>query len=764
MALKRITEVTIISSSEATETPYTFIEHDGSFYRIGSEDFQKVFLGGVFRDLEAIIAEDFSPSSTYDVGDLAIYDNKLYECTTEITVAGSWDSTKWTELDLATKITTDKSLALRDRPADAKTVGDAIASTALTIIDPNNDGHLEFVPLGEEWSDEFLEDSVVEATENWLEEHVSSGDIVVDNTLSISGAAADAKVTGDEIAGLKEDLTIDQDAFGLYHDNTKTAVIDNTTILSDVINGVFNLTRYIRQKTVYSASSSGISTSVSTGAVTVEYGIPVKANTTYAFFNIYGYLSFCMYEDGTYERISTAGTTDLTGSFTPTKNGVVYITLISSDGGLHPTPNKTHCFIKSGTAYIFDPQAEEFVLSAYIDRDYLAFNTIDTGCISFDAVQFLKSSNFVSDNCAYNKTNGCVLLQYFSSGNCSYYKKPIRIKANHTYYYKHLYGFFTHIVYDDGTIETLTTSTTTDLSGSFTPSKDGWIYITASNTVTHPQFSNNVLLPYYVEGVYSLDKVEVVIDVNGNGDFTSLTEGLAYAVELTGAHVYVATGTYDIISEYESLYGSSFFTNFDSTTSNVGIVLKNGVTVDFAPNTYVTCEYTGNNTYVQNRFSPFNCGENGFTVRNLNLTDKNVRYSVHDERGSATDQYINKFESCVFDHDKGTGAGYIQTIGGGLGKNGYVVFDGCIIKSKNSTDRIFSYHNSGTAGARSNLLIKNCIIEGGIRFSYYGTSTLISTMIVTNCQMKSEPLVTQETSSMTTVNVEIKSWNNDIVS
>lgn len=193
MALKRITEVTIISSSDVTETPHTFIEHDGAFYRIDSENFQRVFLGGVFRDLEAIIAEDFSTSSTYDVGDLAIYDNKLYECTTAIATAGSWDSTKWTELDLATKITTDKSLALRDRPADAKTVGDAIASTALQVVDPNNDGHLEFVPLADEWSDEFLEDSVVEATENWLEEHVSSGDIVVDDTLSISGAAGDKK-------------------------------------------------------------------------------------------------------------------------------------------------------------------------------------------------------------------------------------------------------------------------------------------------------------------------------------------------------------------------------------------------------------------------------------------------------------------------------------------------------------------------------------------------------------------------------------------
>lgn len=40
--------------------------------------------------------DTFSSSSTYAVGDLVVYDNKIYECTTAITTAGAWDSTKWT--------------------------------------------------------------------------------------------------------------------------------------------------------------------------------------------------------------------------------------------------------------------------------------------------------------------------------------------------------------------------------------------------------------------------------------------------------------------------------------------------------------------------------------------------------------------------------------------------------------------------------------------------------------------------------------------
>ena len=44
-----------------------------------------------------------------------------------------------------------------------------------------------------------IEEPVAESVGDWLDDHVSSGDVVVDDTLSISGAAADAKATGDKI-------------------------------------------------------------------------------------------------------------------------------------------------------------------------------------------------------------------------------------------------------------------------------------------------------------------------------------------------------------------------------------------------------------------------------------------------------------------------------------------------------------------------------------------------------------------------------------
>ena len=62
---------------------------------------------------------------------------------------------------------------------------------------------------------------VGDAVSEWLEDNVTptGSAVLVDNTLTISGAAADAKVTGDEISDLKSDIKHTNEGneiFGLY--------------------------------------------------------------------------------------------------------------------------------------------------------------------------------------------------------------------------------------------------------------------------------------------------------------------------------------------------------------------------------------------------------------------------------------------------------------------------------------------------------------------------------------------------------------------
>lgn len=255
-------------------------------------------------------------------------------------------------------------------------------------------------------------------------------------------------------------------------------------------------------------------------------------------------------------------------------------------------------------------------------------------------------------------------------------------------------------------------------------------------------------------------QTEIVIAQDGTGDFTSFTEGIKYATEIVNCHVTVMPGTYDIISEYEDLYGNDFFTNFSSSSSDIGLVLKNNVVIEFSPNAYVVCDYNGDNTYVQNLFSPLNSGIHGFTLINANVTSRKVRYTMHDERARSEDYYHNKYIGCHFNHDKENGTGYRNCIGGGLGKNGLVEIENCIFENPSDMGYIVSYHNSVVEDARSNVFIRNSLIKGDVRISYYGVSTLVSTMMITGCRMYHNASVTQETSDYSTVNVELLQWNN----
>ena len=51
-------------------------------------------------------ADAYDDTETYSVGDLVIYGNVLYKCTTAILVEESWDSTHWEQTTLAEAIAT----------------------------------------------------------------------------------------------------------------------------------------------------------------------------------------------------------------------------------------------------------------------------------------------------------------------------------------------------------------------------------------------------------------------------------------------------------------------------------------------------------------------------------------------------------------------------------------------------------------------------------------------------------------------------------
>ena len=118
-------------------------------------------------------------------------------------------------------------------------------------------------------------EAIGEATQDWLDEHLEpGGSVPIDDTLTIAGAAADAKKTGDEISELKEDLNeIEQTTENLF---------DSEHLL--------DATEWTKSNGVYTGTA--ISANIEYGDTATPYPITgIKANTRY-------YLQFDTKTDG----------------------------------------------------------------------------------------------------------------------------------------------------------------------------------------------------------------------------------------------------------------------------------------------------------------------------------------------------------------------------------------------------------------------------------------------------------------------------------
>ena len=80
-----------------------------------------------YESLENYNTPDFSPSSTYSVGDYVIYQGKLYKCITAITTAGAWNSANWQLAVLSNDVKIVKGdIASNYDPSSTYAVGDYV--------------------------------------------------------------------------------------------------------------------------------------------------------------------------------------------------------------------------------------------------------------------------------------------------------------------------------------------------------------------------------------------------------------------------------------------------------------------------------------------------------------------------------------------------------------------------------------------------------------------------------------------------------------
>ena len=609
------------------------------------------------------------------------------------------------------------------------------------------------------------------ATTAWLVANVTptGSAVVVDKSLSIEGAAADAKASGDDIRTIQKNLNISfstvknlclqvergkvysggvgstiqqSDADGYFcakieiPDGAKylstTIPVDmspfsfftdeNLTVISDVISHLGNNYVYsVPANAKYLCGTHHISTLTDSGVVALATDNSIKRKYSVADFpyNTERYTGDkLIFNDGTKLETTKDVKTTLSRSFSTVKNlclqverGKVY------SGGVGSTIQQSDA---DGyfCAKIEIPDGAKYLSTTIpVDMSPFSFFTDENLTVISDVISHL--------------------------GNNYVYSVPANAK--------YLCG--THH------ISTLTDSgvvaLATDNSIKRKYSVADFPYNTERYTGDKLIFNDGTKLETIKDAVTPL-----YVAKDGSGNFTRLIDAINEAEKTMGRTVYVGPGEWDIISELGNDY-------IESVSDNKrGIYLKNRIHLIFSSRATVVCKYTGNNTNTMTWLSAFNAGPYGFTLENCKIESENCRYAIHDERDSDADQYENVYKNCIISHTKKNG--YDQCIGGGLGLDGHIVIEGCkfICPDGNETTQTVSYHNSGdgywdnteSKGAQSIVDISNSYFSGTVAALTFGKSKKNTYFLIHGNSLGSKIEQPLEENPV----IKVTAWNNEI--
>ena len=312
---------------------------------------------------------------------------------------------------------------------------------------------------------------------------------------------------------------------------------------------------------------------------------------------------------------------------------------------------------------------------------------------------------------------------------------------------------------------------TTPVSGSFTATADGFIRLCCyknSLDICSFDFAGSIS-----EEINSLSSGPVFYCGSGR-TLSTLKAGIEKATQFMNATLYVDAGEYDLIAEF----GDTYFENLNAGSTLSGLTLKNNIHVIFAPNSKVISNYLGDNEFAQSLYSPFNAGEYGFTLENLNLECSRCRYAIHDERNGATEIYKAHYINCNVYIDNSENDYWHSRcgIGGGLGSNAEIIIENCVWdndnpNTSNARNAVYYHLSNSTLNAdykaivtiKDNYFVHGCVQLDPGRLT--STSENSKFIITNNSFSERYPGADEQGvfhSSLNTDKNDLYEWNNVI--
>lgn len=589
---------------------------------------------------------------------------------------------------------------------------------------------------------------IVTETASWLEAHITStsGITVIDDSLSVEGAAADAKATGDAIKNVEDKV---YPAFNFQY-LKKSTTIDNSFWYRD------------SQGHVGYLSSNDM---IRYAPVRLEQGIRYTLTHIYA--------EFSMIADGANNVLSSVKdlmnhfpdehfNNDCSISFIPDQICFIYV-----------TRNKTKA---SGETMLLDG---DYIPTVYVEGGYPK-KTDGMTAIS----QLIDQTKNITDNSFWYKDSNNN-IGYLTGNDYSRFN-PILLKAGVPYTFTHVYAQFTFISDLEGHVlrdfNITDTPENVNHQGTYTPTEDCLLYLTRYkiHAASNPNLVYSGDITKATEtlsaskgftGIYGKtarffkESKDIHVAKDGSGDYTSIVTAMQ-AVNATGGkgtiNVYIHHGEYDVLDE---LGGASFLATVeDNTSERQGLgIWRDNVNLIGVGNVILKCELPDNATYNQSaRVSTLNMGQYDANIENLIIIGKNCRYAVHDECNGWTRFTRRKVKNVKCIH-RGNASGlwqYPHVWGGGAGGGCVYDFINCSFTTE-SHNTAWSYHISnelepcffnvdGCVGICNNASGKS------FRFSYLGSGNNgTNTCHVKCCSGNGSVIVEAENASSTNNNIEV---------
>ena len=556
---------------------------------------------------------------------------------------------------------------------------------------------------------------------DWLSKNITTTSPVIDKTLSISGAGADAKVTGENFS-----LSLMSSYFVFSKSN-----LDDLNNAPDNKIGYFNLASSAEKPDNYPLTESGVSTlwTIKQYNTDLKTQFLIHSNgkiRVRQYTNAWGGW-YDAYRDLIQSNYTVFSKDNLNSVDNAPINSIGYFNTPLSN-----TP-ENYPFTVSGTALLF-------TIKSYGSNLITQYFMHSSG--EFRLRQYTNSwSSWLDPSYDSIKSNYAV----FSSANlASIDNAPVNS-----------IGYFN-------------VASTADKPINYPFEKKGtatlWT-IKQKNTQLITQYfmhiTGDLRIRQYT-GAWSdwsssqTNKKEYVLSKTG-GDFNSLKTALETVKGLKNAEITVYD-TWDVISEL----GEDYINSVDS--SHRGLEIGSGCKLIGASNSKIICNYTGSNANVIQWLSAFNVSSGGATFENITIESSNIRYAIHDELSGTEEFSTCKYINCNFSHVADS-PGYTQCIGGGLGVNQYVEIKGCTFKTPGKSDVTeVSYHNdsSGNVNAKSNIVITDCaFINGYADFIIYGDSTNVTPVLVCNNKMSRKPQIRNGSYAPNT-NMVLTEFNNSV--